>query len=1009
MATSLLKDSRLSVLKTNLLVSDKIVVGELLATNATIDNLMATNATIDNLDVKTVTTTGGITLPASSFSTIPSSVGLLNQIGSANLSPSQFATGDHVHQGVHSLSTSTGLDQTQTYGDIKIVSGSGITIDKVIQDFTINNTGTYRKYVAGETITIGSCTSVLNGLAYQGFSDTPSKTIDPSVVNFIQAARMSDQNFVLAIAKPNSLAFQVGVVVPVTYIGGIGDAAQYLVGVESPLPTTGLTNQDRISNAFSVEALDATRFVVVYQDTSGTATTATINRVVAGTFTPGAAPATFPIATLATGSVQTYGTTSHTITQSSFTITSALAAFTSDMVGMQITYTSGPSSGSTFYITAFTSATSIDVDTALAVPTASQFSILYATSTATRAGGTGVVTGNKTVFTASMVGSELQFTAGVASLITVFTDATHVTTVDTTAVVIPAQFTINYITGTIAQTAGGAITGTGTVFTNEMVGGTLTVTSGPSTGQTRLITAFTSGTSITTPANTAIAAGAGFSLAYRLGMISQTTTVITGRSTLFTSAMNRGILTYITGNPLPTTTVVAITGFTSATSLTTTPSQTAAVGATFQLAYQNGLVGQTSTTVTGTGTTFTAAMVGGILTYTSGASSGVQTAITGFTNATTITVSSSATVLTGTSFSISFGQTRFSPTISPSVAITTQRNFRIIKLDTDVCVAGYRDNTNLLASFWILTFVGTNIAFTSATPASASINTAPTGAVAGFEIGRVDATHFLGIYNNTFGDSTYVLGDTTPTLQPAVVFLPTTAGLQSLYYIISPLMDNKLILFFQDQTDHGKGTAIVFTVAGLVVTPGPRQIFYNGGSPAVLCFATLVLSPTKVTHFFVDVPNGSIGKSIMADISGTSVVFSNMQTFSIYNPSPICTVIDTNTQMYIIFKDAFDNSCQIVLVPAPAIVPVSLLLNYTQNKGLRGTGIAQNSALAGQTVATLIVGDSPVHSNLVPNEDYFCHGDGSLTQFADPLDRTYVPARVGLSISGTEIIIRLTS
>lgn len=906
----------------------------------------------------------------------------------------------------------------------RLVANKVVANDLVAKNATIDNLNALvpkitKKFVAGEPITKGSCVSILKNLIYNGFGDAKSSTITTDTVNFLEVALMSENNFVLVVAMTNIFAlsaFQIGMVYPITYDD---TKDSFLIGSPVSLPTTGTSFPGRISNAFDIESLDNTRFSIVYQDTSGSGTTATINRLVTGSFTPGVPPSTVPIVTFFSGSTQTYGTSSHTIVQSGTTITGTLTSFTSDMVGMNIRYTSGPSSGTVQLITGFSSSTSITTDTPLNVAVPSQFEILYSTSQATQSGN--IVTGLRTIFTSSMVGSQFTFIPGTARTITAFNSPTSITIGGpVTTVSTPTDFTINYITGTISQSSGGTITGVGTTFTPEMVGGLLTVTSGPSKDQTRLITAFTSPTVITTPANTAIAAGANFSLAYKLGTVSQTTTTITGRSTLFTAAMNRGIFQYTTvalGQLIPPpTTTVAITAFTNSTTLTTPTSQTAIAGQTFSLAYSNGTVGQTGNVVTGTGTAFTNAMVGGILTFTSGASSGTQVAINTVTNATTITVSTSLTVASGTTFSVSFGQTRFSPQINPSVAIGTQRNFRIRKVDTDVTIVGYRDGTNFWASFWTVTYSGLNATVSSAFPTIATSSTNSSSVVSGFEIMGVNPTQFLAVYNDRVGAAIYVLGETAsppssgpPILQPAGAFGPPLQGIQSLYYVLSKLQDNQLILFFQDQANSGRGTSLLFSITGNEVSVGSKYTFYPGSLPNVLCFTTLVVNPNKVVHFFVDVPNGSIGRSVIADISNSVISFNDLQTFDLFNPNPFCGSINTsNKKMFIFFRDSFDNTCQSIVTYIDS--SNEKLLIYNVNKGLRCLGIAQTSAAsAGEIVEVLFSGISDVHSNLLPNEDYFSHGNGSLLQFADSLDRTYLTTRVGISISDTSIAVRFTN
>jgi hypothetical protein len=153
-----------------------------------------------------------------------------------------------------------------------------------------------------------------------------------------------------------------------------------------------------------------------------------------------------------------------------------------------------------------------------------------------------------------------------------------------------------YSTGTVAQ-SGIVVTGTGTTFTADMVGGLLFFTGNPNPVQ---VVGFLSATGLAVD-------------------ISQT---ITSTSyILYYGALASN------GN-----------GFTATNLL---EANTLSCG---NLYYSVGTASQTATTVTGVGTTFTTAMVGGIIRWTSGQSA----VIIGFTSTTILTTMRSQTVTSGT-------------------------------------------------------------------------------------------------------------------------------------------------------------------------------------------------------------------------------------------------------------------------------------------------------------------------------------------------------------------------
>ena len=224
--------------------------------------------------------------------------------------------------------------------EISITGGMGIGVENTNGNYVIDNIVTMRKFRAGENITAGSNVSVLNDLLYMGFSDPESTLIQNPTVNLIKTTMMSDNNVITGIAASNDDGIQIGFLTAYTYISGENDGIVCQIGTSVNLPTTGLTAPNRIANAFSIVKLDPSRFAVIYSDTSGTATTAVINRLIVGTFTPGSEFVT-PSITLPTS--QSYGTINITVTKLGSQVTSATPIFTSNMVNMFLRYTSGTS------------------------------------------------------------------------------------------------------------------------------------------------------------------------------------------------------------------------------------------------------------------------------------------------------------------------------------------------------------------------------------------------------------------------------------------------------------------------------------------------------------------------------------------------------------------------------------------------------------------------------------------------------------------------------------------
>lgn len=225
-----------------------------------------------------------------------------------------------------------------------------------------------------------------------------------------------------------------------------------------------------------------------------------------------------------------------------------------------------------------------------------------------------------------------------------------------------------YSNGTVSQT-GNTVTGVGTIFTPDMVGGTIIFND-----NTRAtITGFTNSTTLTaTPSQSVLSQGFRlfFGTIYSVGTAGQAISsfTITGTGTAFTSAMVGGTIVYANGAS------AIITGWTSGTSLTANVAPTAAIATQAYVIYNipsagniippSSTASQSTTTVTGVSTNFTAALIGGTIVFANNATA----TITAVASATSMTVNISQTVSPTQSYIIYDSP----PTINTGTIITGQ-------------------------------------------------------------------------------------------------------------------------------------------------------------------------------------------------------------------------------------------------------------------------------------------------------------------------------------------------
>ena len=97
----------------------------------------------------------------------------------------------------------------------------------------------------------------------------------------------------------------------------------------------------------------------------------------------------------------------------------------------------------------------------------------------------------------------------------------------------------------------------------------------------------------------------------------------------------------------------------------------------------------------------------------------------------------------------------------------------------------------------------------------------------------------------------------------------------------APVFDEnagKVVIFYRDQGNLERGTAIVGTVSGTSISFGSAVVFNSGGASN---FNSPVYDPDtqKVVNFYKDEPNSSYGTAVVGTVSGTSISFGSEVVF----------------------------------------------------------------------------------------------------------------------------------
>jgi hypothetical protein len=122
----------------------------------------------------------------------------------------------------------------------------------------------------------------------------------------------------------------------------------------------------------------------------------------------------------------------------------------------------------------------------------------------------------------------------------------------------------------------------------------------------------------------------------------------------------------------------------------------------------------------------------------------------------------------------------------------------------------------------------------------------------------------------------------------------------------APVFDEnagKVVIFYRDQGNAERGTAIVGTVSGTSISFGSAVVFNSGGASN---FNSPVYDPDtqKVVNFYKDEPNSSYGTAVVGTVSGTSISFGSEVVFETADSEFISATYDTTAnKMVVAYRD----------------------------------------------------------------------------------------------------------
>jgi hypothetical protein len=210
--------------------------------------------------------------------------------------------------------------------------------------------------------------------------------------------------------------------------------------------------------------------------------------------------------------------------------------------------------------------------------------------------------------------------------------------------------------------------------------------------------------------------------------------------------------------------------------------------------------------------------------------------------------------------------------------------------------------------------------------------------------------------------------------------------------------NGKIIIAYKDSGDSSDGKAVVGTVSGTSITYGSLTTFSDGNANE--CHVAYDQAAQKVVITFRDNADSDHGKYQLGTVSGTSISFDyasdSAPTFNGYESRGPTVVYDPSSKRnLIIYKDTNNGNYQSTKILRNAYAET----NLTSTNFL---GFSDAAYTNGQTATIQMVGAvDDAQTGLTTTTRLFVQTDGTLSTTADTPS-----VLAGTAISGTKIIVR---
>jgi hypothetical protein len=184
---------------------------------------------------------------------------------------------------------------------------------------------------------------------------------------------------------------------------------------------------------------------------------------------------------------------------------------------------------------------------------------------------------------------------------------------------------------------------------------------------------------------------------------------------------------------------------------------------------------------------------------------------------------------------------------------------------------------------------------------------------------------------------------------------------------VTALSDTKFVVVYSDLGNESYGTAVVGEVSGRTITYGSEYVFNTGVTLYNSTYnSTDALNSTRFVIAYMDEDNGEIGKSVVGDVSGSTITFGPVFTFNTGSTEGIALSALSDTSIVVAYTDKGNSNYGTVVKGEIAGTTITYTPEFVFNSDL--SSYISSARLSGSTFVIAYRDTSTDDSNAVIGE-----------------------------------------